>query len=56
MNQRNANGERYGYWEQYWANGSLCWRGYCKNDELIGYITFYNRTPINTIHNTSFVI
>ena len=47
---------REGLWTKYWGNGSLCWRGYFKNDELIGYITFYNRTLINTIYQTSFII
>lgn len=48
---------REGLWTKYFTNsGGLCWTGHFKNDEPIGYITFYYRTPINTIRQTSFVI
>ena len=36
MNQ-TINGLREGYWEQYWMNGNLMFRGNYKNNEREGY-------------------
>ena len=37
MNQHNDKGERHGYWESYFQNGKLYWKGSFNNDERIGY-------------------
>ena len=36
VNQRNAQGKRHGLWEDYYSNGKLRWKGYCKNNKDIG--------------------
>ena len=37
MNQRNENGERHGYWEVYYSNGQLWFKGHYNNGEEVGY-------------------
>ena len=41
MNQRNDNGERHGYWEDYHSNGQLGCKGHYDNGDHIGYWECY---------------
>jgi antitoxin component YwqK of YwqJK toxin-antitoxin module len=42
MNQRNENNQRHGYWEGYYPNGQLWWKGNCINDMRHGYWEGYH--------------
>jgi len=33
----NDKGQRHGYWEVYWTDGSIHSKSYWINDELLGY-------------------
>ena len=37
MNQRNNNGKRTGYWEKYYSNGQLWYKGHYDNGNQVGY-------------------
>jgi antitoxin component YwqK of YwqJK toxin-antitoxin module len=37
MNEFNNKGERHGYWEKYYANDNLDYKGYYINDKRHGY-------------------
>jgi antitoxin component YwqK of YwqJK toxin-antitoxin module len=41
MNQFNDNGKCNGYWESYFPNGKLWYKGYYINGEVIGYYETY---------------
>ena len=52
-----VNDLREGLWTKYFTNsGGLFWTGHFKNDEPIGYVTYYNRLSINSIFYTSFIL
>ncbi len=36
MNECNNKGERHGYWEKYYPNGNLDYKGYYINDKRYG--------------------
>ena len=36
MNGYNSKGERHGYWEKYYPNGNLDYKGYYINDKRYG--------------------
>lgn len=40
---RNDKHQRHGYWEGYYANGALWYKGTFHNGWLIGYWEWYNR-------------
>jgi len=43
MNRRNDKGERIGYWEEYWSNGNLDFKGnYTLNGKPDGYWEWYD--------------
>jgi antitoxin component YwqK of YwqJK toxin-antitoxin module len=59
----NEKGERHGYWEQYWGNGQLwykgnfvngsrhgCWEYYCPNGKLNGKFYYQYGKKINLIN------
>ena len=37
MNQVNENNERHGYWEKYYSDGQLCYKGHYDNGKQVGY-------------------
>jgi len=37
INLYNEKGERHGYWEDYWSNGQLCYKGNFVNGQRHGY-------------------
>ena len=37
MNQVNNNGKRIGYWEGYYSDGQLSWKGHYENGKRVGY-------------------
>ena len=37
INQFNSRGNREGYWEGYFKNGQLCWKGHYVNGNREGY-------------------
>ncbi len=41
MNEYNDKGERHGYWEKYYLNGNLDWKGNYVNDRRNGRWKFY---------------
>ena len=41
-NQYNENGQRHGYWEDYWYQGQLWFKGYYVNGKLDGYWEEYH--------------
>ena len=41
-NQLNEMGLRHGYWEQYYENGELCYKGNYINGKKDGYWEWYN--------------
>ncbi len=41
MNQRNEQGQEYGYWEFYYTNGQLCYNGNYINGQRHGYWGYY---------------
>jgi antitoxin component YwqK of YwqJK toxin-antitoxin module len=43
MNQRNENNERHGYWEHYYSDGTLMFKGYYINGKANGYWKEYHR-------------
>lgn len=40
-NQRDKNGRLHGYWESYFPNGKLWYKGYYNNDKLHGLWEWY---------------
>jgi len=40
----NEKNQRHGYWEYYYADGSLMFKSYYINDRLNGYIETYYKT------------
>ena len=41
-NQLNFNNLREGYWERYWDNGDLYYKGNYINDIKVGYWEYYH--------------
>jgi antitoxin component YwqK of YwqJK toxin-antitoxin module len=41
INQYNEKGNRHGYWEIYWPNGTVCFKGSYNNGIKIGYCEIY---------------
>ena len=41
-NQRNESGYRHGYWEEYWKNGNLWYRGYYDDGKKNGRWVFFH--------------
>ena len=42
MNQYNENDERHGYWERYYSNGRLSYKGHYDNGKKVGYWEWYH--------------
>ncbi len=42
LNQRNKEGIKHGYWEEYYYNGNLFYKGNYHNGRQIGYWTLYH--------------
>jgi uncharacterized protein len=42
INQYNDKRERHGYWEWYYPNGKLMWKGSYKDGKQDGYWEWYN--------------
>ena len=38
---RNNKLDRHGYWEVYWTNGNIAYKGYYINGEQVGYWEYY---------------
>jgi len=38
---KNNKGQRHGYWEYYWTNGNLAYKGLFHNDKEVGYEEYY---------------
>jgi antitoxin component YwqK of YwqJK toxin-antitoxin module len=43
MNQFNDKRQYHGYWEQYYPDGKLSYKGNFINDEYIGYWEWYEK-------------
>jgi hypothetical protein len=41
-NQKNKNGMREGYWEEYYGDHKLLYKGYYNNGNIVGYWEYYN--------------
>jgi antitoxin component YwqK of YwqJK toxin-antitoxin module len=41
INLYNERGEKHGYWEEYWSNGQLLWKGNFVNGNRDGYWEWY---------------
>jgi len=39
---KNNKGQRHGYWEYYWTNGNLAYKGLFHNDKHVGYEEWYD--------------
>ena len=37
LRPRNKKGQIHGWWERYYSNGNLCYKGYFKNGNQIGF-------------------
>jgi antitoxin component YwqK of YwqJK toxin-antitoxin module len=46
MNQFNDKGQKHGYWEDYWSNGSLFYKGNFINGERSGHWELYNENGV----------
>jgi antitoxin component YwqK of YwqJK toxin-antitoxin module len=42
INQYNSQGQRHGYWEEYFNNGLLYTKGNYQNGQQHGYCKYYN--------------
>jgi hypothetical protein len=53
INQYNEKGQRHGYWEIYYFDGSLWYKGNYNNGIEIGYweIYFYNKLQIQIFYS-----
>jgi antitoxin component YwqK of YwqJK toxin-antitoxin module len=54
-NQRNKDDKRHGFWESYYSNGEVYYKGNYKNGEAHGYwedsyYVQYNKTLIKEFH------
>jgi len=50
MNQFNDKGLKEGYWEDYYSNGNLSYKGNYNNDECVGYWEWYDYDDSELIH------
>jgi len=42
IRQYDNKGQKHGYWEVYWSNGNLCYKGFYQNGKLVGYEEYYD--------------
>ena len=54
---KNNNGQPHGYWEDYYVNGALAYKGHYINGKEVGYWEMYCRDTKNgIINNKTFYI